>query len=345
MPHENILRFEKLAQLQKCIDFPRPDQTVYDECISIVGWLHASTRDPSTCRVRAWLDGAVIGETRVLFARPDVSAFLSLPRDTPSGFRFLAQVTPPCEAPRVATIELTVSWNGAPVEYQLGKVTLRLVPAALQNRPHGEDVYPAQSTVLHREKIYGSGLPIPDPGAEMSRLILDYVSPGSSVVDFGCGAGAYGPPLLETGHQWTGLEVNSYCWELLERRGLPFRKVDWETQKFPCADQEFDEAICIEVLEHIEQPDVFLKEILRIVRKRALFSVPNMEVIPYFKDWDAVPWHLLEGDHKNFFTRTSLRTLLLRYFSRVEVFSYGEHPMRTRDGIPLHIHLWAIADV
>ena len=77
---------------------------------------------------------------------------------------------------------------------------------------------------------------------------------------------------------------------------------------------------------------------------QALFSVPNIEVIPYFKDWETVPWHMLEGDHKNFFTRTSLHELLALHFPRVEVFSYAEHPLRTRDGIALHAHLFAIAD-
>jgi hypothetical protein len=32
------------------------------------------------------------------------------------------------------------------------------------------------------------------------------------------------------------------------------------------------------------------------------------------------------------------------HFSRVEVFSYIEHPLRTRDGIALHAHLCAVAD-
>jgi len=109
-------------------------------------------------------------------------------------------------------------------------------------------------------------------------------------------------------------------------------------------DREFDHAICIEVLEHIDEPDIFLKEIARVIRGRALFSVPNIEVLPYFKDWEVVPWHLLEAGHKNFFTRASLRELLNKYFGRVEVFSYGQHALRTRDGIALHVHLFAAAE-
>ena len=142
-----------------------------------------------------------------------------------------------------------------------------------------------------------------------------------------------------------GLEVNDRCIELLERRRLPYRKVTDAAPRLPCADHEFDQGICIEVLEHIENPGPFLSEIVRVIRNRALFSVPNLEVLPYFKDWETVPWHLLEADHKNFFTRSSLRNLLEQHFARVEVFSYAEHPLRTRDEITLHGHLFAIADV
>jgi SAM-dependent methyltransferase len=344
MPNETITPFEKLAQMHKCIDAPRPDQTVYDECISIAGWIFVEGRGPAACRVRAWLEGALIGETRLLFARPDVSDFLSLPHDVPTAFRFLARAAGCSEASRDATIQLTASWNGDAAEYLIGKVSVHLVPALLQKRHFGEVVFPAQSGLLHRENIYGSGPPVLEPGVQMLRLILDYLSPGSSVLDVGCGAGAYGPALIAAGHQWTGVEVNPDCLRLLQQRCLPFRRIAPGTERFPCADEEFDEAICIEVLEHIEHPEPFLEEISRIVRQRALFSVPNIEVIPYFKDWETVPWHMLEGDHKNFFTRTSLRELLASHFWHVEVFSYSEHPLRTRDGIALHAHLCAVAD-
>ena len=36
MPNES---FAKLAQMRKCIDTPQPAQAVYDECISIAGWI------------------------------------------------------------------------------------------------------------------------------------------------------------------------------------------------------------------------------------------------------------------------------------------------------------------
>ena len=344
MPYEDVQRFEEFPGTDRCIDVPHPMQVVYDDCINIAGWIFSARHDSSTCRVRAWFGGALIGQTRILFARTDVSKFLSISNEVATGFRFLARLPQPIDAPCQATIHLSASWTNDPAEYEFGKVQLRLVPAFLQHRPYGEVVFPAQDMLLHRKNIYGSGPPLLDPGVETLRLISDYLLPRSSVVDVGCGAGAYGPALIEAGHQWTGLEINPHCLELLKQRGLPFRKVESKTERFPSADQEFDEAICIEVLEHIEQPELFLKEISRIVQRRALFSVPNIEVIPYLKDWEVVPWHLLEGDHKNFFTRASLHKVLTQHFHSAEVFSYGEHPLRTRENIPLHIHLFAIAD-
>jgi hypothetical protein len=81
--------------MRKCIDTPRPAQAVYDECISISGWIFAEAREPSACRVQAWLEGIPIVETRLLFARADVSDFLSLPRDFPMAFRFLTRAIQP----------------------------------------------------------------------------------------------------------------------------------------------------------------------------------------------------------------------------------------------------------
>jgi len=336
--------FQKLPHMHQYIDAPRPAQAVYNECISIAGWIFTEGRDPAACRVRAWLEGAPIGETRLLFARPDVSDFMSLPHDMPTAFRFLARTLGRTETSHDATIELTASWNGDGAEYLIGEVSVHLIPARLQKRHFGDVVFPSQSRVLHRENIYGSGPPVLEPGVDMLRLVLDYLYPSSSVLDVGCGAGAYGPALIAAGHHWTGLEVNLDCLQLLEQRGLPFRRGTRGIERFPCGDEEFDEAICIEVLEHIEHPNTFLGEVARIIRRQALFSVPNIEVIPYFKDWETVPWHMLEGDHKNFFTRTSLHELLALHFPRVEVFSYAEHPLRTRDGIALHAHLFAVAD-
>ena len=326
------------------LDAPLAGSAVYADCISVSGWVYASELEMSQCRVRAWIGDVVIGETELIFVRPDVCAALGLPADAKTGFRFLARSVTDEPNESEPEIRVTASWAPHQKEKTVGAARVRLLPSMLPQRPFGDVVHPTQTRVLHRENIYGSGPPAETPGAEMLRLVQEYVHPAASVVDVGCGAGAYGPGVIAAGHRWLGLEVNPLCLEMLARRNLPHRASGSESGRFPCADGEFDQAICIEVLEHIADADTFLSEIARISRTRALFSVPNMEVIPYFSPWQVVPWHLLEADHKNFFTRASLRSLLSRHFSRVEVFSYAEHPVRTPDGIALHGHLFAVAE-
>jgi SAM-dependent methyltransferase len=321
------------AASQAVIESPRSGQSVYDEMLFISGSLELGDRDPQSCYVRAYVDDHLCGETRLVFPRPDGRI----------GFRIFGRVLPSTAEPRDATLRV-VAGIGDPGRDIVAEQTIRLVPAGLRERPYGEVVPPENETVLHRENIYGSGPPIEEAGAEVSDLLHAYLPAGASVVDVGCGAGAYGPPLIAAGHDWLGLEANAHCCEILTRRGLPFRKVDVDSARIPCDDAEFDSAICIEVLEHTKDPEMFIAEIARIIRGRALFSVPNMELLPYLHDWRVVPWHLLEGDHKNFFTRASLRALLGRHFRNVEIFPYGEHPLRTRDGVPLFVHLFAVAD-
>jgi len=281
--------------------------------------------------VRAFVDDSAVGETRLLFPQPNDNRF---------GFRILGRIASGSE-PRDVVLRVVAGIGdpGLSVEQ-----TIRLIPACLRDRPYGDVVSPENETVLHRENIYGSGPPIEEAGVEVSDLLRASLPERASVVDVGCGAGAYGPPLIAAGHEWLGLEANDYCCDILTRRRLPFRKVDLAAAQLPATDGEFDSAICIEVLEHTKDPEAFAGEIARIVRRRALFSVPNLELLPYHHDWRVVPWHLLEGDHKNFFTRASLHALLSRFFRHVEIFPYGEHPLRTRDGVSLYVHFFAVAD-
>ena len=124
-------------------------------------------------------------------------------------------------------------------------------------------------------------------------------------------------------------------------RGLPHRHVDGST--LPFADGAFDAALCLEVLEHIDEPRAFLREIRRVAPKQLIVSVPNCELLGYLWDHLATPWHMLESTHVNFFTRWSLGTLLREFYPRVELRFYTPYPLPTIEGTPLHYNLLAIA--
>ncbi len=252
------------------IESPAPGQSVYAEVLFISGALDLGEHDSSSCLLRAYVDDRFCGETRLVFPRADGR----------SGFRIFGRILPGPAEPGDARLRV-VAGIGDPGRDIVAEQTIRLVPAGLRERPYGEVVSPENETLLHRENIYGSGPPIEEAGVEVSNLLHAYLAAGAAVVDVGCGAGAYGPPLIAAGHDWLGLEANAHCCEILTRRQLPFRKVDVDSARLPCNDAEYDSAICIEVLEHTKDPEIFAAEIARIIRGRALFSVPNMELLPY----------------------------------------------------------------
>jgi len=339
----NLNPSKATSGFQGSLDSPTLGECLYDEVIVLSGWVYLPNRDPASCRVRAYLDNSLFAETRSLAYRPDVCQNLGLTHDVRSGFRMLGKVAAAGDEARDATLRVVAVWDDER-PWTLAERTVHLLPASLRERPHGDVVHPDNESLLHRENIYGSGPPLESPGSEAADLIRGYLAKGTSVVDVGCGAGAYGPGLIATGHNWLGVEANAHCCEILRRRELPFRRVELESGHLPCTDGEWDCAICIEVLEHVTNPEIFVREIARVIKDRALFSVPNMEVLPYMHGWGVVPWHLLEADHKNFFTRASLRNLLGSSFRRVEVFPYDEHPLKTVEGVTLHLHLFALAD-
>jgi hypothetical protein len=69
-----------------------------------------------------------------------------------------------------------------------------------------------------------------------------------------------------------------------------------------------------------------------------------MELLPYLYD-SRRSLAFAQGRSQEFFTRTSLRALLRRSFRQAEIFAYGEHSLRSRDGIPLYVHcsLWLLS--
>jgi SAM-dependent methyltransferase len=111
----------------------------------------------------------------------------------------------------------------------------------------------------------------------------------------------------------------------------------------PFADASFDAALCLEVLEHIEEPRAFLAEVRRVAPRQLIVSVPNCELLGYLWDHLATPWHMLEATHTNFFTRWSLGALLREFYPQVEVRFHTPYPLRTIEGTPLHYNLLAVA--
>jgi methionine biosynthesis protein MetW len=151
------------------------------------------------------------------------------------------------------------------------------------------------------------------------------ICPGTSVLDVGCGDGSrYANYLLSAGAEVYGLDVSNVAVRAAREHGIKAQVASLD-RTFPVSDEKFDSAICLEVLEHLVDPEFATKEIYRILKPggRVLVSVPNMGFWPvrmellltgHFNPKGSpatqrrYPWR---DPHLRFFNSLSLRNMLL----------------------------------
>jgi 2-polyprenyl-3-methyl-5-hydroxy-6-metoxy-1,4-benzoquinol methylase len=141
----------------------------------------------------------------------------------------------------------------------------------------------------------------------------------SSVLDVGCGEGVLTVAWAERlgGGRVVGIDLDDPKlraeWAKRERPNLEFRAEEATHLSF--ADDEFDLAAAIEVLEHVPDPEATLAEMARVARGHLLVSVPreplwrglNMARGAYWRDLGNTPGHV------NHWSKRGFVSLLSRY--------------------------------
>ena len=156
-----------------------------------------------------------------------------------------------------------------------------------------------------------------DPMEQVDYALVDFVSEhaGHSVVDLGCGLGGYSKVLADRGFDVRGFDVVP---EYVERaRELGVRADVYDGERLPLEDRSVDTVFLLEVIEHLEDPAPLLAEARRVARGSVLVTTPNCT-----QSFGRVPIefsHMLDVDHKQFFTETSLTELLDGVFGSCEV--------------------------
>ncbi len=151
-----------------------------------------------------------------------------------------------------------------------------------------------------------------DPMRQVDYALVDFVQAhaGSTVLDLGCGLGGYTKALADRGIDCRGLDVSE---EYVRRaRELGVRADVYDGDRLPLADGSIDTVAMLEVIEHLEDPGALLGEARRVARRNVLVSTPNCT-----QRFDGVPIefsHMLDLDHRHFFTVESLRELLAGVF-------------------------------
>jgi len=167
-----------------------------------------------------------------------------------------------------------------------------------------------------RDQIYQPGLPA-KPGHHY-RAFVRFAAEhaGETILDLGCGCGAYSLALREQGRRCIGCDVNFDHLAEAALCGLPVAAVDGA---LPFRDRSFDTVLLFEVIEHVLGFEALLEEAFRIARRNVLVTVPNSEDIELLKGNDVTYAHMLSSDHVHFFDPAALEQLLRRFGGAVSV--------------------------
>src|SRR5882672_11635591 len=109
--------------------------------------------------------------------------------------------------------------------------------------------------------------------------------PGSRVLDVGCGVGQVVARLTEAGFEAHGVDVSG---PNIERaRKFSDRCQLYDGKKLPFPDQHFASAGALNVLEHVDEPEAFIRELVRVVQigGRIVISSPNFFRVFGWRDY------------------------------------------------------------
>ena len=169
------------------------------------------------------------------------------------------------------------------------------------------------------------------------RTALKSLSSGMSVMEVGCGAGAFVRAAQRAGLEARGIEINAAAVDIARQQGLPVDLLDLQDAAESLAGQ-FDAVCSFQVLEHVPQPGDFLRLSLALLKPGGVLiaCVPNGDsFLKYQHDLlDMPPHHMsrwtpeaFRALEKHFPVRLvrCLKEPMAPYFVSKYVKGYGSH--------------------
>jgi SAM-dependent methyltransferase len=148
--------------------------------------------------------------------------------------------------------------------------------AVLLRRQEGE---PTAGVAGYYDAYWGAEHePFYAPDPVLAGLIAEAAAPGTRVLDVGCGsARSYAPGLAARTGAYVGVDISATAVEAARSGGLDARVIE-DAGSLPFPDASFDLVTCIEVLEHLFEPERAAAEIRRVLRPggRLVASAPNV---------------------------------------------------------------------
>lgn len=131
------------------------------------------------------------------------------------------------------------------------------------------------------------------------------------MLDTGCGKMPYKNFLLKNSNvkEYIGLDIESA--KVYDKAIQP--DYHWDGKKMPFEDNSFNCAFATEVLEHVPEPDIFLSEVFRVLRKDGVFffTTPFLWPLhePPYDEYRYTPFSMERILKKNGFSDIEIKSL------------------------------------
>ena len=143
---------------------------------------------------------------------------------------------------------------------------------------------------------------------------------GQKVLEPGCGRGEFLNGFRKMGMDVYGCDLSPQAGEDLE--GIIVKQTDIENESLPYKDNYFDVVYSKSLLEHLWKPDVFLKEVKRILK-------PSGIILTLVPDWEAnYKIYFDDYTHRTPFTKISLHDIYeICGYKNVRVVKFRQLPI------------------
>jgi ubiquinone/menaquinone biosynthesis C-methylase UbiE len=141
--------------------------------------------------------------------------------------------------------------------------------------------------------------------------LLERWAVGTTFLDVGTGHGRYSQHMRQRGFAVTAIDADE---RLVDKDGLTFLRA--VVPPLPVADASFDTLAMFDLLEHVADEDLLLRELRRVVRQRVIISVPADDDGPLPR-YGLCHLHHVDKTHHREYGASRLRQLLETHGFRV----------------------------
>jgi len=138
--------------------------------------------------------------------------------------------------------------------------------------------------------------------------LMGYKDRKPAVLDIGCATGALLAFLRDRGWQTTGVEISPSAEYARGERGLDIRCQNLENCRFP--PESFDVALASHVVEHLNNPGTFIREVWQLLRRGAYFMLTTPNIDGFQARLLGGRWRSAIFDHLYLFSIRTIKALL-----------------------------------